>query len=54
MTVGELKQRLSEFDDDLEIGGSGHFGEVLEIWGVHKSVRGFVRLDVESSGEEPD
>jgi hypothetical protein len=34
MTVGELKQQLMQFDDSLEIGGSGHFGELLEIYSV--------------------
>jgi hypothetical protein len=54
MTVAELKQKLNEFDDTLEIGGSGHFGEILEIDGLYKSREGFVVLDMESAGEEPD
>jgi len=54
MTVAELKQKLSEFDDKLEIGGYGHYGEILEIEGVYKSRDGFVALDMESAGEEPD
>ena len=54
MTVAELKQKLNEFDEDLEIGGWGHFGEYLEIYSVHKADEGFVVLSIESAGEEPD
>jgi hypothetical protein len=54
MTVEELKQKLNEFDDKLEIGGSGHFGEILEIDGLYMSRDGFVVLEMDSAGEEPD
>lgn len=54
MTIAELKQKLNEFDETLEIGGWGHFGECLEIYSVHKSNEGFVVLSMESAGEEPD
>ncbi len=54
MTVSELKQKLNEFDDNLQIAGSGHFGEMLEIYGLFICRSGFVVLDVESAGQEPD
>ena len=54
MTVAELKLKLNEFNEDLEIGGLGHFGEILEIYGLHKSNEGFVGLEMESAGEEPE
>jgi hypothetical protein len=54
MTIAELKQKLNEFDETLEIGGCGHFGECLEIYSVHKSNEGFVVLSIESAGEEPE
>ena len=56
MTVAELKEKLNEFDDTLEIGGLGHFGEILEIDRLYKSRfrKGFVVLEIESAGEEPD
>lgn len=34
MTVGELKKELEKFDDSLEVGGSGHFDELLELYSV--------------------
>ena len=54
MKVAELKQKLNEFDEKLEIGGSGHFGEILEIDGLYMSRDGFVVLVMERAGEEPD
>jgi hypothetical protein len=54
MTVAELKQKLNEFDETLEVGGWGHFGECLEIYNVHQSDEGFVILSIESAGDEPE
>ena len=54
MTVGELKEELNYFDDELEIGGSGHFGEILDIDWIYKCRKGFVVLEMESAGNEPD
>lgn len=34
MKVKELIEKLSEFDEDLDVGGSGFLGELLEIEGV--------------------
>ena len=65
MTVIELIQKLSHFDSNYEVGGSGHFGELLEIEDVYlKDVRGhkingkqidpFVIIRIEWAGNEPD
>ena len=54
MTIVELKKRLNDFDDKLEIGGSGHFGEILNIDGLYLSRGSFVVLEMESAGEEPN
>jgi hypothetical protein len=54
MTIAELKQKLSEFDENLEIAGSGHFGERLDIYNPYLCNEGFVVLEVESAGDEPD
>ena len=53
MTVGQAKRKLNEFDERLELGGVGHFGEILEIDFMYLSIDGFVALDIESAGEEP-
>jgi hypothetical protein len=42
MTVGEIKQKLIGIDDNMKVGGAGHFGELLECYfaevrPVHKS-----------------
>ena len=54
MTVKELKQKLNGFEDELIIGGSGHFGEILDIYDPYLCNEGFVVLDVEWAGDEPD
>lgn len=53
MTVGELKQKLIGIDNNKKIGGSGWFGELLEIYEVWDN-SDFVCLEIESSGEEPN
>jgi len=32
MTIKELKEKIALLDDDMKVGGSGHFGEFLECW----------------------
>jgi hypothetical protein len=34
MTIKELKEIISDLDDNMKIGGSGHFGEYLDCHGV--------------------
>lgn len=53
MTVGELIKELEKYDKDVEVGGSGHFGEMLEISSVYKH-REYVCVDIDSAGDEPD
>ena len=54
MTIAELKEKLNEFDEELEVAGFGHFGEPLEIYSVYLADDGYVALEIESAGEEPD
>ena len=54
MTIAELKQKLNEFDENLQIAGSGHFGEKLDIYEPYLCNRGFVILEIENAGDEPD
>lgn len=66
MKVGELKQALDGLPDDTLVGGSGHYGEYLE---VNYTQCGFVSMDwqkfnekkvpifiisIMDAGEEPD
>ena len=64
MTVKELKEKLMFLDDDMKIGGSGHFGELLECWSavVTTVTKGrfsaekevIFSIEIESAGDEPD
>ena len=57
MTVKELKEKLNEFPDNMEIGGSGHFGEILELRGLFiEDMTGekYVRMDIEWEGSDPE
>lgn len=55
MKVKELIEKLKGLDEEMEVGGSGHFGELLEIYGVCKyDVYDYVTLDMESAGDDPD
>jgi hypothetical protein len=67
MTIKELKEKISALDDDMMVGGSGHFGEFLEVFSVDveevypiflKSGNGkketILCIRIEYAGEEPD
>jgi hypothetical protein len=64
MTVKELKEKLMFLDDNMKIGGSGHFGEFLECWdaGVITVTKGrfsdekevIFSISIEDAGDEPD
>lgn len=64
MTVKELKEKLIDLDDDMKVGGSGHFGEFLECWGagvttVSKGLfssekEQIFSISIEDAGDEPD
>lgn len=70
MTVGELKRMLENYDDELPVGGIGHFGEILEFevegvqdahnsnWrdDLHKGKLPFkiLEVNVQDAGPEPD
>jgi hypothetical protein len=57
MTVGELIEKLKEFDPALEVGGCGWLGELLEIENVSLSEnksKPFVGIETEWAGNEPD
>ena len=61
MNVKELKKILNEFPEDMEIGGSGHFGEILELRGLEvygidpltKTDNPYVKMDIEWAGPDP-
>jgi hypothetical protein len=50
--------KLEEFEKEMEIGSSGHYGEILNITSVHLSYvdynEKFVELEIEPKGNEPD
>lgn len=57
MKVKELIEELKGQDPEKEVGGSGHFGEILEIYGVYEINdlgRDFVEIQIESPGLEPE
>jgi len=59
LTVGALKKFLEGIPDATLVGGTGHFGEYLEIYDVSlgriSNKKGdSVIIDMESKGEEPD
>lgn len=65
MKVRDLRFALRDVSDDMEVGGSGHFGELLEsidarvqvvsegVFGDGKTFEAFI-IDIEDRGEEPD
>lgn len=57
MTIKELKEIIKDLDDDMEIGGTGHFGEFLQCYDAEvTTVSGFtfLNISIESAGEDPD
>jgi hypothetical protein len=57
MTVKELIEKLKEFDGNLKVGGSGHYGEILKIDDVYLNKyrsQKFVEITIQSAGPEPD
>jgi hypothetical protein len=56
MKVSELIKELKKHDPNIEVGGVGHFGELLEIYDVRICTddKGFIGLDIEYAGECPD
>jgi hypothetical protein len=63
-TVGELKAALAGVPDHILVGGSGHFGEKLEmsigrVEEMRKAYNNSLKISVlefyiEDAGEEPD
>lgn len=64
MIIKELKEKIALLDDNMKVGGSGHFGEFLECWDarvktVTKSRRDIEEevifsISIEDAGDEPD
>jgi hypothetical protein len=67
MTVGELKKIIQDLDDNMKIGGAGHFGEYLECldvkvrevsakkgWKITDERVKILSFTIEDPGEEPD
>lgn len=53
MLIKELIKELQNYDEDFEVGGVGHFGELLEIDHIYKEGSN-VLIIIESAGIEPD
>ena len=64
MNIGELKNIIKDLPDDMLIGGSGHYGELLkfhtphmkkvsENWKSNKEIEIFC-ISLEDPGPEPD
>lgn len=66
-TVKELKKFISNLPDDMEVGGIGYYGELLDCHSFsveHANENGafspkqklvdILHIDIEDAGEEPD
>lgn len=65
MNIKDLKQKIMNLDDNMIVGGSGHFGEFLECFDASLTTVSMSKSDynqkqiifcisIESAGEEPD
>ena len=61
MTIKELKEKISSLDDDMIVGGSGYFGEYLELLDAEVRTVSFGDFEqeifcilIEDAGDEPD
>ena len=64
MNIKELKEKLIDLDDDMKVGGSGHFGEFLECWDAEVTTvskgrfsdekEAIFAISIEDAGDEPD
>lgn len=64
MTVAELRKFIENLPDDMEVGGSGHFGEKLECWSISTESVSLGRfqpksetilcISIESPGPDPE
>ena len=64
MTVKELKEKIMFLDDNMKVGGSGHFGEFLDCWHARVTTVSKCRfsdeketifaISIEDAGDEPD
>jgi hypothetical protein len=63
MTIKELKEKIMFLPDNMKVGGSGHFGEFLDVWDaevrtVYKAIDNtdkvvIFSIAIEDAGEEP-
>lgn len=56
-TIKDLKKIIKDLPDDMLIGGTGHFGELLETYDINireDNNTKSLRFEIESAGEEPD
>jgi hypothetical protein len=64
MNVKQLKELIKDLPDEMDIGGSGHFGEFLECVEVSVSdvyisdgsreIKKILCVKIEDAGEDPD
>lgn len=70
MNIKDLKELIANLPDDMEIGGSGHYGEFLEVYDTmtrnvtirkpifgnqyNKETKLILCISMESAGDEPE
>ena len=67
MTKKELIELINKYPDDMEIGGCGHYGEILQIENIYLYKSSgtilsyenpkhdkFIVINIESPGREPE
>lgn len=58
MTIGELRERIKDLDDNIEVVAMGHFGEAVRLTGygfcVHKGPNRLVEYGWQDGGEETE
>jgi hypothetical protein len=57
MKLRELIEKLEDIEAnhvDLDVGGSDWFGDIIDITNVYLHNEGYVFLDIEDRGEDPD
>ena len=61
ITIKDLKKIIENLPDEMKVGGSGHFGELLECYSINptKVTINYMKEEIlciviENAGEEPN
>jgi hypothetical protein len=58
MTIKDLREAIKGLDDNIKIGSTGHFGELLECLSIKTETlwegKTILCISIEDPGEEPD